>query len=288
VELATRDLGQIVSNLSVDIPKTPEAADTKVGALTTLTNSGDWAVAAIVSARTTRGKPGPQKDDGNIPVNYKQYAALKIHGLKDWETVKFYAWAWETYAGLPKPSLGDTVDLPTAPFPRRTGTTLEALTSSDSNEWYTPEQYLVSIRLVLGKIDLDPASCETANQTVRAKKFYTKEDSGLQYDWPGYVFMNPPWGREGPAFADRLTQQFNDRITTAAIMLVNAHATETTWFAPYFDHILCFTDHRIDYDSPEEKTTTSTHGSVFAYLGDDWPGFAEEFGKWGNIVARYK
>jgi hypothetical protein len=166
--------------------------------------------------------------------------------------------------------------------------TSNPLTSSKSNEWYTPIKYIESVRRILGDIDLDPASCEQANETVGAKEFYGLPDDGLHYAWRGRVFMNPPWGDEGPEFGRRLIQQFNAGNTTAAIGLFNAHATDTDWFQPYFQHVLCFTDHRIDYDSPDDKRTSSTHGSVFVYLGDGWQDFAEEFTQWGAVVARYK
>jgi hypothetical protein len=40
------------------------------------------------------------------------------------------------------------------------------------NEWFTPEKYIELARSVLGEIDLDPASCEAAQKTVRAKKWF--------------------------------------------------------------------------------------------------------------------
>lgn len=45
----------------------------------------------------------------------------------------------------------------------------------DGDEWYTPPETLELVRGVLGEIDLDPASCEVAQQTVGAKRFFSKE-----------------------------------------------------------------------------------------------------------------
>ena len=51
--------------------------------------------------------------------------------------------------------------------------------SSESNEWYTPADYLQSVREFFGGIDLDPASNVTANENVQAKEIYTVNDNGL-------------------------------------------------------------------------------------------------------------
>jgi hypothetical protein len=39
----------------------------------------------------------------------------------------------------------------------------QLLNSSASAEWFTPPHYIKAVREVLGRIDLDPASCEAEN-----------------------------------------------------------------------------------------------------------------------------
>lgn len=136
---------------------------------------------------------------------------------------------------------------------------IERIQSKSVNEWFTPKKYIQAVHSVLGKVDIDPASNSIANEIVQANIFYSKDNDGLQYDWPGKVFLNPPYGGLTRKFATRLVEQFELEITTEAILLVNANSTDTNWFAPMFNYIICFTNHRIDFISSESKAGGSTH-----------------------------
>jgi hypothetical protein len=170
---------------------------------------------------------------------------------------------------------------------------IEALTSSKSNEWFTPARYIDSVRAVLGEIDIDPASCAAAQRTIRALSFYDKESDGLGRDWRGRVFLNPPYGTvdggksSQELWSSYLIDQYRAGITLEAILLVNA-STGSKWFAPLWDFPICFVDHRIRFDNAGDASDSPTHSNVFVYLGVYPDVFAREFEKHGPVVVRYQ
>jgi DNA N-6-adenine-methyltransferase (Dam) len=161
------------------------------------------------------------------------------------------------------------------------------LKPSNSVEWYTPARYVEAARKVLGGIDLDPASSEYANETVRADVFHTVADDGLSKLWRGRVWMNPPYGaRICGDFVTKLLGHYGTGDVTAAVVLLNGFSFDASWFRPLWDEALCFTYGRIPFTSPVRQGGGPATGSVFAYLGPDWPGFAEVFGQFGAVVTR--
>jgi hypothetical protein len=75
--------------------------------------------------------------------------------------------------------------------------TASPLHSSKSVEHYTPSSIVEPARIALGKIDLDPASCAEANKAVRARTYFSQDGGhgGLDREWLGNVFLNPPGGK---------------------------------------------------------------------------------------------
>jgi len=140
---------------------------------------------------------------------------------------------------------------------------------------------------VMGDIDLDPASCAAANGRVQADQFYSKQDDGLRKDWHGRVWLNPPYGRKTGDFIGKLMQEYRAGRVHEAVVLVNAHSAETNWFEPLWNGLICFTDHRIDFHTQEDKGG-STHGSAFSYFGPHTDRFIEEFDRFGYVVRRVR
>ena len=159
-----------------------------------------------------------------------------------------------------------------------------------SVEYYTPSKYIEAARRVMGSIDLDPASSKLANETVKAKVFYTKADDGLAYglDWEGNVWMNPPYT---DGLIDKFIYKMCESSVDAAIVLVPCR-TDRSWFQllmSYADAIV-FTDHRVKcLRNGVDSTSGPTCGSAFFYLGNDTEKFFAEFEKFGfGVYPRKK
>lgn len=174
---------------------------------------------------------------------------------------------------------------------QRTGKPALVHHSSESVEWYTPEEYIRAARAVMGDIDLDPASCEQANRTVKARRYYTKDDDGLKQEWFGRVFVNPPYGwtedseSSQAVWSARLIAEWEAGNILEGILLVNA-STAQKWFAPLWRFPICFTDHRIRFERPGAEKNQPPHGSVFVYFGHDVQKFTRVFSQFGAVVTQ--
>ena len=163
--------------------------------------------------------------------------------------------------------------------------THQLISQSTSNEWYTPPEYIEAARAVMGGIDLDPASNDIAQGWIKASTYFTEADDGLAHEWHGRLWLNPPWGQLTGKFISKMAEEKAAGRVTEAIILVNAHATDTQWFSPLWEGLLCFTNHRINYGNPaDDATGGSTHGSVFVYFGPHGKVFTEAFRHWGTVV----
>lgn len=87
-------------------------------------------------------------------------------------------------------------------------TNIEALLTSESNEYYTPSYIVEPGRKIFGKFDLDPFSCKLANSIIKAEKYYTLPDEdGFNLKWFGKVFVNPPGGKIGKESSQNIAWQ---------------------------------------------------------------------------------
>jgi len=158
--------------------------------------------------------------------------------------------------------------------------------NSGENEWYTPECYIESARLVMGSIDLDPASSIIANERVKANKFYTQDEDGLSFDWYGNVWMNPPYAQ--PLIFQFISKLIESREINQAIILVN-NGTETQWGQLLLSNssAVCFHQSRIRFiDKYGNLGQAPLQGQMICYIGSNIDNFVNEFKQYGTTYTK--
>ena len=152
-------------------------------------------------------------------------------------------------------------------------------------EWYTPVEIIEAARACMGGIDLDPASCVVAQQTVRATTFYDMQADGLTKPWSGRVWLNPP-------FATPLIGPFIDKVTTEpleqACVLVN-NCTETKWAQMLVRRAaaVCLFAGRVRFldRTGTDVPGTPLQGQMLAGIGVNVQRFNEAFGDMGTCLS---
>ena len=156
-----------------------------------------------------------------------------------------------------------------------------------TNEWFTPKEYIDLARKLMKEIDLDPASNNHANEIVKATLYFDKKMDGLNREWNGRVFLNPPYGRLGGrsgagVWINKLISEFQAGNVTEAIVLVNS-ATGDQWFQPLFDSPICFVNRRIKFYQSSGNKIQPTKSNVFVYFGPNVRKFKRVFKETGHI-----
>lgn len=157
----------------------------------------------------------------------------------------------------------------------------------DSDEWYTPADYIEAARRVMGSIALDPATSELAQTVVKADAYLTKFDNGLAQPWLGAtVWLNPPYS-DTQRWVDKLGAEYAKGIfIKQAIILVN-NATETTWFqALLAGYPVCLPSRRLAFWRHDHSNVGARQGQAIFYLGPNVETFVSEFAQFGPILRR--
>lgn len=184
-------------------------------------------------------------------------------------------------------------------------------TSSDV-EYYTPVEIVEAARRVMGRIDLDPASSETANQIVKAERIFTAYDSGLAQPWCGRIWMNHPFGRAEKAcevpcvnlkkthvchdydfYGNAAWVNYLEREYIAGRLIESCNitfaSTSEAWFQPLMKQPQCYLTPRTNYRLPDGSIKKGvSKGSVVTYYGENVDAFAREYSRFGTIKIEYR
>jgi len=155
--------------------------------------------------------------------------------------------------------------------------------SSESTEWTTPEIIIEKTIQLLGEIDLDPCS-NPDFPNVPAKNHFSKIDNGLEKDWYGKVYMNPPYGNVIKKWIEKVCTEYEKDNIKEAIVLVPSR-TDTEWFRRLVNHPRCFIWGRLKFG---DSGNSAPFPSMIVYLGRSINGFIEIFSDIGDIYNLIK
>jgi hypothetical protein len=154
------------------------------------------------------------------------------------------------------------------------------LNLTGDTQWFTPEEVLAAVRVTFGgAIDIDPASCAEAQQRVQARVWYDKDSNGLDHEWFGKGFINPPY--DTPTirpYVDKTIFEFEAGRLESAILLTNDQ-TDAGWFQKAA---------RLNFYNPNRDGSSRTCNSTIFYFGDDEQAFQSAFSSIGDFYKRIR
>jgi phage N-6-adenine-methyltransferase len=129
-----------------------------------------------------------------------------------------------------------------------------------SNEWYTPPELFDTLNTTF---DLDVAAPKGGVPWIPAKNYYHEEIDGLKQDWNGFVWCNPPYGKDTGLWLDKFIQHKN------GIALVFAR-TDTKWFHNYAinSDAICFIKGRLAFYKGNVQAKQGSTGNMLLGCGD--------------------
>lgn len=138
------------------------------------------------------------------------------------------------------------------------------LRSGASAEWWTPRHIFEALDLAF---DLDPCGPVGGVPWIPAERTFAIEDDGLAQEWAGRVWLNPPYGRETPAWIDRLIDHGD------GIALVFARV-DAAWGqrALYAADAVCFIRGRlsfVDGHAVQRKGHNAANSSMLLAFGSE-------------------
>jgi ParB family transcriptional regulator, chromosome partitioning protein len=165
-----------------------------------------------------------------------------------------------------------------------------AADSSDDtggDEAYTPPWLVEAARRVLGTIDLDPASCATAQTVVHAATWYGAADDGRAQPWQGRMWLNPPYSEPEPWIKKVLAHWRAGDVPAALILVRGDPSTDYNRLLAWSPALMCMLK-RVDFwprrRNPKNGRLSSPDFPVLLWhLGADAASFRAVFDQYGPI-----
>lgn len=145
------------------------------------------------------------------------------------------------------------------------------------DDYYTDRRIVDAARTTMGGIDLDPATHPTANDRyIRAPRYFTYNTNGLQQDWSGRVWLNPPFSQWHHWCPKILHELASGRVEAMCVLMpTRSLTTQANHPLLSASNALCITRGRIPFWGP--KASSPDDGHAIFYFGPHVTRFREAF-----------
>lgn len=153
--------------------------------------------------------------------------------------------------------------------------------NSGSGEWKTPAELLENYIYRFGTVDLDPCCLD---RHVRAKRHYTKNEDGLSQPWNGFVFMNPPYGRQIGDWCEKASNEVSDDTTVIGLL---PGRVDTRWFHSYVfgkAKAIVFIKGRLIFEGAANSAPFPSCLALWTVKSNDIDRFEDLFAELGCVI----
>lgn len=184
----------------------------------------------------------------------------------------------------------------------------------DPDDYYCPVTLFEPIRTALGgQINFDPCTHFIANEKIRAKNIFIREDGGLLRPWSDGVWLNPPFDEWGQ-WANKALKEIDDKRVSELIAICGARMMSRAYGEQFMNRVtaICVPhryltwwgkngndgeegahDFRGQKDGSRTKKKTgrqspnsAEEAHVILYIGNNIKRFSTAFAEIGNVFSR--
>lgn len=168
------------------------------------------------------------------------------------------------------------------------------------NDFYSPVLLYEPVRQALGGvIDLDPCSDYIANEHIKARKIFTANNSGLNQNWFGGVWLSPTFN-EWSEWARKALNEIHLKRVREIVSIVGARQAGYDYMCDFMNEVdsLCYPRKRLTWwgkagpavrketGRGKKNGTNAEESHLILYNGPNVNRFRESFDPIGNTFER--
>ena len=102
----------------------------------------------------------------------------------------------------------------------------QGMMSSNTDMWATPQDFFNKLN---AEFNFQCDVC-AVDDNAKCDKYYSPEEDGLQQEWQGVCWMNPPYGR---VIGEWVKKAYESSLNGATVVCLLPARTDTKWWHEY-------------------------------------------------------